>query len=240
MRFLIMMMISIGCVFGGNLPKGYDIYKDVLYKEIDALFPEFYVPPYFGALIEHESCISLKHSKCWNPKSQLKTPREEGAGLSMLTRAYKTDGSIRFDTLTDLVRKYPKELKGLSWNTVYNRPDLQIRAMILLWKGNYRLFNNKGIDYWEMIAMSDASYNAGYGNVYKDMQVCKMKVNCNPKIWFGHVNTTCNRNKILYGNRSACDIMKHHVNDVLNHKLDKYVEDWTKDRYVYKYQIKTD
>ena len=82
--------------------------------------------------------------------------------------------------------------------------------------------------------------NAGYGNVYKDMQVCKMKANCNPKIWFGNVNTTCTRNKILYANRSSCDIMKHHVDDVLNNRLGKYIESWTKDDYVSRYKIKTD
>jgi hypothetical protein len=240
MRFLIMIMIGIGCVFGGNLPNGYNTYKDVLYQEIDTIFPEFFVPPYFGGLIEHESCISLTHSKCWNPKSQLKTKREEGGGLPQLTRAYNNDGSIRFDTLSNLVKSYPKELKGLSWNTVYDRPDLQIRAMLLLWKSNYRLFNNKGIDYWDVIAMSDASYNAGYGNVYKDMQICKMKTNCNPKVWFGNVNTTCTRNRIIYGDRSACDIMNHHVDDVLNNKLEKYLDAWTEDDYIHKYKIKTE
>ncbi len=240
MRFLIMIMISIGCIFGGNLPKGYDTYKDVLYQEIDTVFPEFFIPPYFGGLIEHESCISLTHSKCWNPKSQLKTKREYAIGFGQITKAYNKDGSIRFDTLSNLVKSYPRELKGLNWNNIKDRPDLQIRAMLLLWKSNYRLFNNKGIDYWDVVAMSDASYNAGYGNVYKDMQVCKMKANCNPKIWFGNVNTTCTRNKIIYGNRSACDIMKHHVDDVLNNKLEKYLDAWTEDDYIHKYKIKTE
>lgn len=240
MRFLIMIMISIGCIFGGNLPKGYDTYKDVLYQEIDAVFPEFYIPPYFGALIEHESCISLTHSKCWNPRSELKTKRENGIGFGQITKAYNSDGSIRFDTLTTLVKTYPRELKGLTWTNIKDRPDLQLRAMILLWKSNYRLFINKGIDYLDVLAFSDASYNAGYGNVYKDMQVCKMKASCNPKIWFNNVNTTCTRNRIIYGNRSACDIMKHHVDDVLNNRLEKYLNAWTEDNYVDKYRIKTD
>lgn len=240
MRFLIMIIVFISCLFGGSLPKGYELYKDTLYQEIDKTFPEFFIPPYFGALIEHESCISLTHSKCWNPASELKTPRENGIGFGQITRAYNRDGSIRFDTLTDLVRKYPKELNGLTWNNIKVRPDLQIRAIILLWKSNYRLFNNKGIDYWDVIALSDASYNAGYGNVYKDMQVCKMKINCNPKIWKDNVNTTCARNKIIYGKRSACDIMKHHVDDVLNNKLEKYIDNWTKDDYIDRYRIKTE
>ena len=92
MRFLIMIMISIGCIFGGNLPKGYDTYKDVLYQEIDTVFPEFFIPPYFGGLIEHESCISLTHSKCWNPKSELNTKREYAIGFGQITKAYNKDG----------------------------------------------------------------------------------------------------------------------------------------------------
>ena len=30
----------------------------------------------------------------------------------------------------------------------------------------------------------------------------------------------------LYGNRSAYDINRHHVNDVLNNRLPKYIDDW--------------
>lgn len=240
MRVFIMMIIGFIYMFGDSLPKGYSVYKDVLYQEVDRTFPEFYVPPYFGGLIEHESCISLTHSKCWNPKAELNTKREYAIGFGQITKAYNSDGSIRFDTLMNLKRTYPKELSGLTWSNIKDRPDLQIRAMLLLWKDNYRLFNNKGIDYLNVIAFSDASYNAGYGNVYKDMQVCKMKANCNPKVWFGNVNTTCTRNKIIYGNRSACDIVKHHVDDVLNNNLDKYVEAWTEDNYIQRYKIKTE
>lgn len=240
MKYLMLILVYINCLTADVLPKGYNIYKDILYQEVDNIFPEFYIPPYFGALIEHESCISLTHSKCWNPRSELKNSRENGIGFGQITKAYNKDGSIRFDTLTTLVKTYPRELKGLNWNNIKDRPDLQIRAMILLWKSNYRLFNNKGIDYWDVLAFSDASYNAGYGNVYKDMQVCKLKVNCNPKIWYNNVNTTCNRKQIIYGNRSACDIMKHHVDDVLNNNLIKYIESWTDGNYVERYKIKTE
>jgi hypothetical protein len=38
-------------------------------------------PQTVPALIEHESCISLKHSRCWSATSRLKSQREEGAGL---------------------------------------------------------------------------------------------------------------------------------------------------------------
>lgn len=239
MKIIFMVLVIVYSLFGNSLPKGYYTYRDTLYAEVNTIFPEFYVPPYFGALIDHESCITSTHSKCWNPLSRLKTSREEGAGLGQVTRAYNKDGSIRFDTLSDLVRQYPVQLKGLSWNTVYTRADLQIRAMILLWKYNYKMLNNKGLDYYNLIAFSDAAYNGGYNGVYKDMQLCKFKANCDPRVWFDNVEKTCSKGKtILYGNRSACDINRDHVKLVMKKHLDPYVIDWTNQNYIDKYKIK--
>lgn len=234
----LMCIISTTLQANTNLPKGYYEYRDTLYKEVNIIIPDFLIPPYFGGLIEHESCITLVHSKCWNPKSRLKTSREEGAGLPQLTRAYHSNGTIRFDTLTELVKKHPKDLKGLSWATVYDRADLQIRAMLLLWKSNYNLFLNKNIDYWNIIAFSDSAYNGGYGHVYKDMQICKMKSGCDPRIWFGNVEKYSVKSKDkLYGNRSAYDINRHHVNDVLNNRLPKYIDDWANSGMYKKYPV---
>ena len=56
-------------------------YIPVIKQESKIIFKEFTYPFYFGALIEHESCITLTHKKCWNPSSQLKTKRERGVGL---------------------------------------------------------------------------------------------------------------------------------------------------------------
>lgn len=46
-----------------------------------AVWPGHPYLPYVGGLIEHESCISLTHSRCWNSAARLKTEKEEGAGL---------------------------------------------------------------------------------------------------------------------------------------------------------------
>lgn len=220
------------------IPKNYPLYSDTLYSEILRLFPELQTPSVIGALIEHESCISLTHSKCWNPKSSLKTAREEGAGLPQLTRAYNASGTLRFDTLSELVQRYPKELKELSWSNVYDRPDLQIRAMLLLYKSNFNQFKNKQIDYYDILAFSDAAYNGGYGGVYKDMQICMMMKNCNQRIWFNNVETTCSKSKAaIYAGRSACDINRHHVSDVLRSRFDKYTRLWDSAGYPDKYPI---
>ena len=238
-RILFILLYLASIAYGATLPKGYFDYRETVYKEVSILMPDFFLPSYFPGLIEHESCISLTHSKCWNPKAELKTSRELGIGLGQMTKAYKADGSVRFDTLTDVVRKYPKELNGLNWNSIKQRPDLQVRSIVLLWRSNYILFNNKGIDYWDMLAFSDSAYNGGYSHVYKDMQLCKMKTNCNQKIWFDNVEKySVKSTKKIYGDRSAYDINRHHVKDVLKNRIPKYIDDWVASGMYLKYPIK--
>lgn len=241
-RTLLLILLIAGLAYGNsNLPKGYFIYRDDLYKEVNRLMPDFLIPSYFGSLIEHESCISLTHSRCWNPASELKTKREQGIGFGQITRAWNENGSLRFDVLSDLLKKYPNELKGLNWDNMKTKPDSQIRAMLLLWRSNYNLFKNKGIDLWNMIAFSDSAYNGGYGHVTKDMQLCKMKPNCNQFEWFGNVEKySVKSTKALYGNRSAYDINRHHVKDVLYTRLPKYINDWVYSGMYMKYPIMTD
>jgi len=200
-----------------------------VYSESKRLLPNFDLYSYFPALIEHESCITLCSKRCWNAKSRLKTSREEGAGLGQITRAWK-NGKLRFDTLAYLKRRYRKELNGLNWKNIYDKPRLQIRAMVLLWRSNYLRFP-KSISFINRLAFSDASYNQGYYRTYKDRQLCKLTRNCNPKIWFNNVELTCTASKRkLYGNRSACDISRHHVRDVFT-RIFKYYFYYVKQHY---------
>jgi hypothetical protein len=179
--------------------------------------------PYLASLIEHESCISLKHSKCWNSQSRLRSDREEGAGLGQITRAFKADGSIRFDALSELKYKYPKELSELSWQVVYSRPDLQIRALTLMMRDNYQYFNKYVPNKLEAYAFADAAYNGGLGGVNHERRACKLATWCDPNLWFDNVEKLCLKSKVaLYGNRSACDINRHHVKDVLITRSEKY------------------
>jgi len=180
---------------------------------------------YLASLIEHESCISLKHSKCWNSQSRLRSDREEGAGLGQITRAFKADGSIRFDALSELKHKYPKELSELSWQVVYTRPDLQIRALTLMMRDNYQTFDKYVLDKREAYAFADAAYNGGLGGVNHERRACKLTSWCDPNRWFDNVEKLCLKSKVaLYGSRSACDINRHHVKDVINTRSDKYTK----------------
>lgn len=197
-------------------------FKDNIKMELDAHFPDIPNYNYLPALVEHESCISLKHSRCWNSKSQFKTSREEGAGLGMVTKAFKADGSLRFDTLAEMRNRYKNELHDASWSTIYQRPDIQIRIIVLMLRDDYkRLYDVK--DEWSRLHMVDAAYNGGLGGLNKERRACGLKANCDPQKWFGHVENTCMKStKILYGNRSACDINRDHVKDVFNNRLPKY------------------
>lgn len=226
MRILFLLFLPLS-VFAGEVEtkipdKAYALIPEVL-KQSRSLMDYHPLPYYFLSLIEHESCISLRHSRCWSPTSQLKTSREQGVGLGQITRTWRTDGSLRFDVLTELRQKHPSLLRDLRWSTIKQRPDLQIRAIILLYKGNYDKVSMFIDDEITKLAFSDLSYNAGYGRVLRDRKLCKLKNGCNPDLWFNETETTCSASKkILYGNRSACDIMRHHVRDTLTIRLFKY------------------
>lgn len=204
------------------IPEKAKQYLPLIYGDVNRLMPGFEYPYYFGSLIEHESCISLKHSRCWAPTSELKTSREQGVGLGQLTRTWKADGSVRFDKLTEMKNQYRAELKELSWLNIKQRPDLQIRAIILMTRDNYKaLYQVK--DPFERLKMADYAYNGGLGAVKKDRTHCGLQAGCDPQYWDGHVEIhSVKSRKVLYGKRSAFDITRHHVHDVTHTRLPKY------------------
>jgi hypothetical protein len=173
------------------------------------------------ALVEHESCITLRHSRCWNPSSRLKSAREEGAGLGQITRAWHPDGRLRFDALQEMRERHPA-LREWSWANVYQRPDLQLRAVVLKSRGDF-LALRVVADPIARLAFADAAYNGGMGGVQKERRACGLKAGCDPQQWFGHVEHTCLKSRApLYAGRSACDINRHHVHDVLVVRSPKY------------------
>ena len=197
-------------------------HKETIKSELDRLWPDIPTYNYIPALIEHESCLSLSHSRCWNSTSELKTSREQGLGLGQTTRTFREDGSVRFDTLTDMRRNYMNELKEASWDTFKYRPDLQIRMMILHLRTDYsRLYEFN--DPLVRLHATDAAYNGGRGAVNFNRRACGLAKGCDPQLWFGHAERYSNKStKILYGNRSARDIFFDHPRDVFFNRLPKY------------------
>jgi len=228
LKIIILFLLSSNLVYSQTVniktyipPKAFE-YRNIIKKELDTYFLNIPTYNYIPALAEHESCISLTHSKCWNSTSKLKSAREEGGGLFQVTRTFKEDKSIRFDTLTEMKNKYKEELKEASWNTIYFKPEIQIRMAILHLRDDFkRLYNipNENI----RLQFVDAAYNGGLGGVLKERRACGLISNCNPNIWFNNVENFCLKNKKpLYGNRSACTINRHHVYDIWNNRLPKY------------------
>lgn len=122
--------------------------------------------------------------------------------------------------MTDLSKKYDS-LSELNWNNVYFRPDLQIRAVIILSKESAAPF----IKTSSYLEFGDAAYNGGISGVQKERRACKLSFNCNPDIWFNNVSKHCLKSKIaLYGNRSACDINREHVYNVFYIRSHKYIK----------------
>jgi hypothetical protein len=178
---------------------------------------------YFGALIEHESgCPSIK-SMCWSPTARLKSAREEGAGLGQLTKAFREDGSLRFDSLAESRKLDPRGLNELRWDTVYQRPDLQMRVMVLMTRQNWNRVSLLTANPELRLQLTDLAYNAGVGRSMNDRRACAMTAGCDVDKWYGHIEKTCTASKKpLYGTRSACDISRHHVHDVVDTRMSKY------------------
>lgn len=219
---LLVLLCTTSVAQSNYIPERAFTYKSTIKLELDTYFSDIPDYNYIPSLIEHESCISLKNSKCWSATSQLKTSREEGAGFLQVTRAYNTDGSVRFDSLKNMRDAYKNELREASWSTIYQKPDVQIRMGVLMVRDDFKkLYNVPSVE--ERLKMTDASYNGGIGGLLKERRACGMATNCDPNIWFKNVELHCLKSKkVLYGTRSACDINRHHVEDVFNNKLPKY------------------
>jgi hypothetical protein len=172
-------------------------------------------PEWLAALVEHESGCFTMPRKCWNPLSRLKTAREEGAGLGQITRAYRPDGSVRFDALADLRDRHPA-LREWTWENVFQRPDLQLTAVTLQLRDNWMFFMRLVPDKpMEALYFADAAYNGGAAGVQNDRRACGASRGCDPHKWFGNVELHCTKSHAaLYGTRSACDINRFHVADV--------------------------
>ena len=204
------------------IPKNAYNYMDLVQIDSIILNKNIILVPYYDALIEQESCVTVCGKRCWNPKSRLKTKREEGAGLFQITRVFYPNDTIKWDTLDMLKRRFPKYLAKLNWKNIYNRPDLQILAGILLWNSNKRLFVNK-VNNKSLVWFLDSCYNGGFKYLYREMIECKLTKRCNPRKWFGNVELMKSRRalKKLYGNRSAWDINREHVR-LVRERMAKY------------------
>lgn len=208
-------------------PRAIELYP-AMRKEIPNIFPEIPIAAYPLALIEHESCLSLTHSRCFNVTSELKTywkdgkQKENGVGLGQITKAWKADGTVRLDTLANLKKIYPKELKDVTWDTLRTSPEEQVRLTLLLLSDDY-----KGLfmipDKVERLKFADSAYNGGRKDAMSARKVCGLTKGCDPDKWFDNVEKhSVKSDKVLYANRSPKEINNHHVRDVFLTRMPKF------------------
>lgn len=180
-----------------------------------------------GGLVEQESCVSLRHSKCWNPHAELRTSREWGVGLGQLTIAYRADGSVRFNKFEELRREH-QELRDWRWEDRYN-PQQQLLAVVLMVRDLYRRQRGPATptDHW---AFTLSSYNGGMSGVLRDRLLCGNIGGCDPSRWFGHVELHSVKSSVAmpgYGpNRSPMAINREHARNILTLRRDKYRRFW--------------
>lgn len=175
-------------------------------------------------LVDHETCPGYRYSKCFKPGAELKNDREHGVGVGQLTRAWDKFGKLRFDNLTAMRRLYPNELSELSWDTIKERPDLQIRTMTLMLRDEYKKFDMVP-DKTEALKMTAAAYNGGARDVLRARQTCGMTKGCNPNVLFDNVDKHCVKSRTpiaAYGNRSPCDINTAYPRDIFQVRMNKY------------------
>lgn len=210
------------------IPPGAKVYAPLLVEKQKAVWPQAPEPWTLAGLVEQESCISLTHPRCWNPRSELKTSREYGFGLGQITVAYRADGSARFNKFEEL-RAAHASLRDWTWANRFD-PGYQLTAIVemnlYLWR---RLASAPGAtvtDHWAFVL---SSYNGGLAGVLQDRRLCSNTRGCDPARWFGHVERTSLKSRVPqpgYGNRSWYEINRSHVRNVLTLRRDKYQAFW--------------
>jgi hypothetical protein len=185
------------------------------------LWPDAPIPSFLAAQIEKESCITLTHSKCWNPRSELKTPRENGIGLGQFTRAYNADGSIRFDKISELAAAHAS-LRGWSWERRYDA-RFQLIAVVEMDKGIFDRQRSSATSL-DQLAFTLSAYNGGEGGLLKDRRLCANTPGCDQTRWIGHVEIHSTKQRVPqkgYG-QSFFDINREYVRTILYVRRFKY------------------
>jgi len=217
--------LSGGTARGQDIPANARLYLPVLVAEQQAHWSDLTAPSVLAAQVEQETCISLKHPRCWSPRAELRTSREQGVGLSQITRTWRPDGSLRFDSLAELRAQFPRQLAGWGWDLpTLHDPAYQIRALILMDRRNWLTIQGAASD-TDRMAMTLASYNGGLRGLAADRAMCAGTAGCDPGVWAGHVERTCTKATVAatgYG-RSFCDINREYPRNILGPRRAKYL-----------------
>lgn len=205
-----------------SVPPKAEKYLPDLVQAQRTIWPDAPMPSFLAGQIEQESCITLKHSRCWDPRAELKTSRENGIGLGQFTRAYNKDGSIRFDKISELAATH-KSLKGWSWENRYDA-DYQLKAIVEMDKAIFS--RQKGAaNADERLAFTLSAYNGGEGGVLQDRRLCANTRGCDSSRWWNHVERYSLKSKTPkqgYG-QSFFRINREYVSNIIHVRRAKYI-----------------
>jgi hypothetical protein len=227
MRFLISLILTLAAcgVYAQDVrtfvpAQAYGLLPQVRQAQLE-IWPDAPMPSFLAAQIEQESCISLRHSRCWNTRAQLKTSREFGFGLGQTTIAYRPDGSVRFNKQAELRDTYAS-LRGWTDDKRFDA-HYQITAIVEMDRGIYSRILNVS-DTTERLAFTLSAYNGGESGVRQDRLLCRNTPGCNPNLWFKHVEHHSLKTRKVnpgYG-KSAFEINREYPRNVLFLRRPKY------------------
>lgn len=191
------------------------VYLPILATVIALLWPSMPDRALLAAQIEQETCPSLSHRKCWNPRTELKTSREYGFGLGQLTVTEK------FNNFEE-AKKWDRSLANWRWDDRFNA-EMQLRALVAYDRNLYSQIRF-GETTGDRLAFMFSAYNGGLGGLLKDRRMCAVIAGCNPERWFGHIEKHSFRAKTSvagYG-QSFYDINRGYVQNIMNVRAKKY------------------
>lgn len=209
-------------LYAQELPEGAKKYAPVLRMQLFYKWHDLQRGSTIAGQVEQESCITLKHKKCWNPTAELKTEREYGFGLGQITIAYHKDGTERFNNFKEL-KKLDKDLLGWKWENRFD-PTYQFIALIALDVSIYDKLPAPILGEDNRLAFTLAAYNGGLGGTLQDRRLCVHTAGCNPNIWFSNVElySMKQKTKIKGYGKSFFDINREYPKNILYVRRKKY------------------
>jgi hypothetical protein len=198
-----------------DLPPNAVLYLPVLVGEVRRDWADHPLPSTLAAQVEQETCISIKHKGCWNPKTELKTSREYGFGLGQITI------TARMNVFNE-VKTLDPTLKNWKFEDRYD-PAMQLRALVLKDKQAWQSLKGSS-SVLDHLAFTYAAYNGGLGGVSSDRRMCSGTQGCNTGVWFGNVEHTSLKNRGVVGGygQSFFAINREYVVNVLINRRKKY------------------